>query len=373
MTRISAAEHLVIEMDFANWQLLQLDEEGNRTLVMDAQLNQPLRYSTAFATSRHLPSGGVLPVEYIRQVVVGWSYEDEAWHLGLLLAPDLAGVRGSRWCEIARWPDPDRDLFNDFARAAGESLAEKLSKPLNCVSPQADKTAKETLLPDLPLNLGVWTLDRMGDNTLALMRKRRWVFGQFTRLIWYVAWATIYILLSVSTLNSDLALPNAGAMLPSPEILPYLGLATAAILVLMALYLLYQILTSTNRILVDGERHRVVGLRGSSQRWEKTGNNLCDVYVTQIVKDKRNKRTVFHGELNLRQTNGDFYRILEQPDKTEETLGTDDQMRTDETAVAEEAVLALTPANHLSNLQAAGLHIAKTLGGLPCWYDQRVR
>lgn len=373
MTRISAAEHLVIEMDFANWQLIQLDEEGDRTLVMDAKLNEPLRYSSTFATSRHLPAGGVLPVEYIRQVVVGWSYEDETWHLGLLLVPDLADARGSRWCEIARWPDPDQDLFNDLARAAGESLAEKLSKPLNCVSPQSDRAAQELTLPELPLNIGVWALDRVDDQRLSLVRGRKWVLAQFVRLVWYFAWAAVYIVLSVTTLNSDLALPNAGAMLPSPEILPYLGFATAAILLLMGFYLFFRILTSTNRILVDGATHRVVGLRGKSQKWEKTGNNLCDVYVTQIIKDKKRKRTIFHGELNLRQTDGAFYRILEQPNKTEEPLAADNEAQSGETLVAEEAVLPLSPSNNLSNLQAAGLHIAQTLGGLPCWYDQRIR
>ena len=160
-------------------------------------------------------------------------------------------------------------------------------------------------------------------------------------------------------------------MLPNPEYLPYIGLATAALLAGMALYLLYRLRTTPNRILIDGETHQVAGLRGEKERWTKSGNNLCDVYTTQVVKEKRDKRTIYHGEINLRQTNGDFYCLLQNPDQEEEKIPVDKTADGKKAVESEDMISALTPWDTLSNLQAAGLHIAKTLGDMPCWYDRR--
>jgi hypothetical protein len=372
MTRISAAENHTIDMDFERWQLNQQDEEGNITLVIDAKRGEPIHYNNNFAVTRHLPVGGELPLEYIQQVVVGWSYEDEAWHLGLLLMRDLADARKSRWCEVARWPDPDLDLFTDISKAAGQSLSQILGKPLNCVSPRPENKREAPSLPELPLEVGIWTLTQAGDNQLEFIRARKWAYAQTSRLVWYIFWAMIYLLLSLMTLNSSLALPNAGTMLPNPQYLPYIGLATAALLVGMVFYLLYRLLTTPNRILIDGEAHRVVGCRGQKERWEKTGNNLCDVYVTQVVKDKRDKRTVYHGEINLRQTSGEFYCLFQNADREEENLPVDEAADgKKKTVESEDMISALTAWDDLNNLQSAGLHIAKTLGDMPCWYDRR--
>lgn len=370
MTRISAAGNHFIEMHVERWQLLQRNEDGTETVIFSVSPGQPMRYTSAFATSRHLPSGGVLPAEHIRQVVVGWSHEDESWHLGMLLVQDLADVRGSRWCEIAWWPDPDLNVFGDMAQKAGQTLAQALVRPFYRVEPRPDKKPPEPPMPELPLNLGLWKMRRMDANQLELKRSTRWTASQSLRLLWYAFWGVVYLALSLMTLRADLALPNAGTLLPNPDILPYLGLATAAVLGLMTLSVLYQLLTSPNRIVVDGAEHRIMGLRGNTKRWEKPASNLCDVYVSEVVKVRGKKRTVYHGELNLRLANGSFYCLIEQPDKKEANLenGYKATVPSDE-----DTLLTIVPGETLDDLQAAGLHIAKTMGDLPCWYDHRAR
>ncbi|MGV2436204.1 MAG UNVERIFIED_CONTAM: hypothetical protein LVT10_16085 [Anaerolineae bacterium] len=63
-------------------------------------LGQSLRSTESFALdTRFLPKNGELQTRYIERVVLGWSAEDEKWHLGLMFAEKLAQARGSRWCD----------------------------------------------------------------------------------------------------------------------------------------------------------------------------------------------------------------------------------------------------------------------------------
>ena len=59
-----------------------------------ANTGQPIKYLPVFAHKRRLPDTGRLPLDSIQRVVLGWSHEDESWHLGLLLGPELAEARG---------------------------------------------------------------------------------------------------------------------------------------------------------------------------------------------------------------------------------------------------------------------------------------
>src|SRR5690606_25426866 len=101
MTRVPASDHFVIEMSSARWRLLLKDETREKVLA-EAATGRSLRYVNSFADKRRLPAGN-LPSGLIRQVVLGYSSNDAAWHLGLMLSPDLAEKRGSRWCELVRW------------------------------------------------------------------------------------------------------------------------------------------------------------------------------------------------------------------------------------------------------------------------------
>ena len=167
---------------------------------------------------------------------------------------------------------------------------------------------------------------------------------------------------------TDLALPNAGALLPDPELLPYLGIGTAAILLGMILLGLYEIISNPNRIVVDGPQHKVAAMRGNSEQWYKNGRDLQSIYVTQVVNKRGKKRNVYHGEINLFLQDGKFQQVIEQPHQEEEIH----EIQPSD-APAAEAVTSLTSATAVTDLQMAGLYIADTLGGLPAWYDQRIK
>ena len=92
-------------------------------------------------------------------MVLGWSWDAEAWHLGVLLTDTIATLRGSRWCEIARWPDPDNDLYREIALQAGQTLSQALDRPFNLIpvrKPTQVAKPEPVPLPQLPLDLQDW-------------------------------------------------------------------------------------------------------------------------------------------------------------------------------------------------------------------------
>jgi hypothetical protein len=370
MKRISAADNTIIEILPDSWRLIATGESGEEHGLVEAGDSDQVRYVADFAQTRRLPASGALPANYVWQVVMGWSRGDEAWHLGLLLASDLADARGSRWCELAHWPDPDATVFEDLVKEAGMALARTINRPFNLIPPrriEIKPVEPEAPLPELPLSLGGWRLENGGGH-LQFVRSPKWSRGRLARASWYTFWMTVYVALSVATLNSDLALPNSGTMLPNPNLLPYFGLAAAVILILMTLYILYELLTYPDRIVVDEYRKYIVALRGARKRWQIDGNGLESVYVTQVVDKKGKKHKIRHGEINLHRSGNDFYRVIEQQEKDEKV-----QLAETPDEKIEETIVALTSSKIRTELQAAGLYLAKALGELPVWYDQRTK
>ena len=127
MSEISAADNILIEIEPNRWQLFSNMETG-KALILDAVGGAPLSFEPTFAKARRLPVDGRLPLNAVQRVVLGWSHKDESWHLGLVLEGTLAEQRGSRWCELARWPDPDQNVFIDLATEAGQALGELIDR-----------------------------------------------------------------------------------------------------------------------------------------------------------------------------------------------------------------------------------------------------
>ncbi len=366
MTQISAAENLVIQADATEWRLLSYSPIGAETEVLRAAPGEPLIFDAGFALTRRLPAAGKLPTKYIQMVVLGWSHDDDAWHLGLLLVDEIAQIRGSRWCEVANWPDPDSEVFQPLAQQSGQALAGVIGVPFRIVPPrtQAEVIARRAVpLPQPPLDIGTWSVKKQGEDLL-FTRSARWRNGRIIRFVWYALLTAIYIALSVSTLQSNLALPNSGIMLPSPEMLPYLGLGASVVSLLIALYALYELLGKVNRIRVEAER--VVALRGERERWQIPLDAIKGVYVTHVLRQRR-RLLVYYGEINIYTQSGAFVRLVQQAEKDNEEVPNSETLRINE------GVTPLTPNEHLTELQTAALHIAGRLGGVPCWYDQRER
>lgn len=365
MTRI-AAENLTIETSPDRWRIY-LNGDGQERLILEANRGYPLRYAALFAQRRNLPDN-TLPMDQIKQVILGWSQSDQSWHLGLLLMPELAQQRHSRWCEIAHWFDPDSRQYAVLAEQSGRALAETLDRPFRLIPPQTEtvKTPIVAQLPALPLKFGLWTADREGEN-IVLSLSQRWTVSKIGRILWYGFWAVIYVLLSVATLTTRLALPNSGAMLPNPQILPYLGLATAFILLLIILYGIYEIRTTPNRLVIAPEDQTISAYRDGDRRWHYAATDLQSIFVSQVVGQRGNRRIVYHGEINLQFPNGRFHSLIIQ---------TEEEERIERGARAEnlrEEIIPLTTTQIDTDLQAASLYIAEGLGALPIWYDQRTQ
>src|SRR6185295_10698535 len=128
MTQISAANNLMIDMDSTRWRLLLDGHEDDMfatdaNVLLEAISGDALRYQAMFGEKHHLPEAGVIVPEQIQRVVLGWSSSDNAWHLGMMLAQEIALTRGSRWCELARWSEAEAGQPGGNATQAGTSLA----------------------------------------------------------------------------------------------------------------------------------------------------------------------------------------------------------------------------------------------------------
>ncbi len=358
--RISAADNLTIEMQPDFWRLIANGDGGQRTLL-EAQRGQPVRYITPFALSRRLPDIGALPAEQIQRVVLGWSSSDEAWHLGLVLRQELAEVRGSRWCEVAHWPDPEKSIYSEVATRAGEMLAQAVTRPFYLVPPRTQPAAPERSLPELPFHFDIWHLERSEKGRLQFVREAAWARATVRRILWYSFWTVIYVVLVVASLTAGIAPVR-------PEFLPLLGIFSAVVLVGLIIINLYRLLAWPDRLVINPETHTLRALRGQRERWRMTRDEIEAVYITHVLakrgrKQRAHKPVAHYSELNLQRSNGDFYYILSTDQPQEYLVET-------EIAPEDDTILPLTSDDVSTHFQAAGLYIARALG-VPCWYDRR--
>lgn len=377
MNRISAGSNLSIDMKQEHWRLLT-NGDGMEKVLVEAKPGQPLRYVATFGTQRRLPHNGTLSLDEVDRVVLGWSNRDESWHLGLMLKPELAQSRGSRWCGLAFWPDPDTDLYRDIAARAGETLAQKMERPFTLIPPRVGDAAPAygtayahwspaaASPPEPPFKIDHWTLRRTTDPMqLELKLSSAWGRARLLRVAWYILWAGVFVALSVTSLS-------AGIALPQPEFLPYAGLVGAAFLILLSLSTLIGAIRRVKRIEIDGRSLTIRGMRGRRARWSYSADELNSVYATLVLtKASRRKRTrhAHYGELNLCKHDGTFHTVIAQG-QTDEKLPLMEGIPP-EVANAEQ-IIPLTAQIAYTRLQAAALLIAQTLQ-LPVQYDQRIK
>ncbi len=366
MERISAAENITIEMSDARWRLI-----ANGTIdpqvVFEAESGQPVNYINEFASTRRLPRTGSLPTEFIQRVVLGWSNNDEAWHLGLLLDVELAAARGSRWCEIAHWPDPSTTVFSDIATRAGESLAQVTTRPFHLVPPKVGEPKQPTAppLPELPVMIDeTWQLEQAQNGSLQLVRAARETRVLVRRTLWYAFWSVIYFVLVSLTLTSGIAPAN-------PAFLPYLGFFSGFVLVFLALRNIYRLRTDITRIVIDAQARQIRGQRGKQVRWLRSASEIEALYVSQVLATRgRRKRGQTHfpyGELNLLLADGAFQFLFNSEHLS--ALECEPEAADEDTPL--DHVGELTSFGLVTGLQAAALHIGQALDR-PVRYDRRV-
>ncbi|MBZ0303169.1 MAG: hypothetical protein K8J31_25705 [Anaerolineae bacterium] len=360
MEQISAAENITIEMDDNRWRMI-VNGKVEPQVLFEASSGHPVNYKNEFASTRRLPPDGSLATDYIQRIVLGWSNTDSAWHLGLLLEAELAQTRGSRWCEIAYWPDPSSTVFSSIAARAGESLAQVVTRPFSLVPPKPQEAvvpeAPMPALPELPLAIdSEWRLEQTSSGQLQLARSAQQRWTAIRRIAWYAFWSVIFFVLVYANLNSGIAPAN-------PAFLPYLGLFSGLVLVGLIFKNIYELLTVVNRIVIDRQARQIQGQHGTRPRWTHHGDELQAIYISQVVGKRRgSKPATYYGELNLHLKGKNAFRYLLGAEQIEEYQAEADSP-TDE-------VVQLTARDFTTNVQAAALHIGQALE-VPVWYDRR--
>jgi len=367
---ISAADNAIIKLQ-DGWQLLQQDQ------VLAEAKPQGLAYTLSFGSSRRLPADGLLPREAVEQVVLGWQASDETWYLGLVVARELATLRQSRWCALARWPDPDASVFGELGAQAGQALARHLGVPFVHVPPRLSEPPPPTReLPPLPLSLGNWELHQAAQaqiregaaiqpGDLYLIRSARWRRYHLGRALWFVFSAVLYVVVSLATLNSRLALPNSGTLIPNPQLLPYLGLLIALGLLVSAL----------GQLLILRREVRLIQISRQGLTWWRAGRSLRhaaaqdiqSLYVSEVVKRRERGSLTEHGEMNAHIGGGRFERLMSQgvPLSNAARHAPDGPQ-----GARQSGVYPLTRASYRTDLQVAALYLAEALS-LPAWEDVR--
>lgn len=379
MTEITASNNLTIDYSYDRWRLIRQTEGEEPKLIAEVRPDSDFRYDKFFATTRQLPPTGEIARSDISQVVLGWSYETDAWQLGMTLSPHLAADRNSRWCELVRFVDPDLSVYEYEAKAVGQALADVLGKPFQNVPPTATPAPEPVPLPDLPLNVGIWKLERVmtsagltsREGEVHLIRDKSWVSEKIRKIAWYLLWVVVYLWVSTATMTSDLALPNAGTLLPDPHVLPYLGIGVAVLLVGLIIQQIWQLRTAPDNFIISPYERTITARRGRNVRWKTSANSIQSVYASEVVKRREKKPTVYHSELNLHLVNGSFQKVLVENEKlTEATLPDVDDLSFKQHG---ESVTPLDSHSVSTRLQAFALYIAECLGDLPAWYDLRYK
>ena len=378
MTRIAVSSNSLVDYSHDRWRLIQVDDPSEPTLVLEAKAGAPLRFNGFFAVSRDLPEAGEILKADLGQVVLGWSSESESWQLGVTLSPEISLARSSRWFEVLRLTNPDPSLFESSANQLGKALARALDVPFVTEDDSFEESPEPEPIPlaDLPLDVGMWRLQPApgtsgSEGELELTRDKRWLRSKLRQMAWYGLWTAIYLWVSIATLTSELGLPIAGTLIPNPAWLPYLGIAVAALLVIMILRLAWVILNEPDAIIINPWEKTISAWRGGQQLWRVNAGAVQSVYASEVVKKRGRRHTVFHSEINLHLLSGSFLPVLIDPEKITDGLFLGMDLQAEKKRA--EGVNVLEPAEVSTALQAAAVHIALCLGELPIWYDKRLR
>ncbi len=312
-----AAHNLTIYHDGASWRLYNGAHipTGDVIALVEA-LPTVIMCLPAFAQARHLPGDHLVPAD-IARVVVGWAPESRNWHLGVLLAAKPESGFKQQWCGLASWPSGPANESYDQARLAGLALARVIKRPFHLVPapepvppsvgetqpinitqqmqaihtlPPAGQSAQPPIAPPFspsliepvlevrpkspPFEFEDWTMRETGWG-FVWARRRRWLSSVTTRTIGYFVLALLFLLLGIGTQTRGLAAVD-------PFWLPWLGLAVAVMLVVLAFRALWMLLTVTD-VLVDMTRREVrsQGRFFGQQHWRVGFDEIAYVLVSQ--------------------------------------------------------------------------------------------
>jgi hypothetical protein len=261
------ASDLTIELDDANWRLVQ-DFDGGKSMrtLVEADAAH-LKFHDAFLQAHNLPASEI-DAEQVARVVLGWTPESKNWHLGLFLNNNPS-TNGSElmWCELATFFTSTPGASESSARSVGAALGHLLNSPFQVVDANAQAngmsfsgditqpsmgtirvSVRPVALQPLPLDIGDWTL-RQNENGMTWQLSGGWRVRHGVRIVFFTIAALAFIMLGYGTLTSGLA-PV------SPEWLPFVSFGIAFVLLFSALENIWTLLTM-RRIVVDDLRREV--------------------------------------------------------------------------------------------------------------------
>jgi len=132
--------------------------------------------------------------------------------------------------------------------------------------------------------------------------------------------------------------------------------------------IVYELFVTPNRIFFDGQSRKVLAYRGDDVKWEKDGHDFSAVYVSHVLRKRRNKEFIQLSEINFHLGGNQFERLLEETPKQNQEYISAEKLK--------DGVYPLAPATSdtpVSAMQGVTLNIARVLGNLPVMYDQRMR
>jgi hypothetical protein len=303
MTTIAAANNVNITLENGEWSLTTGSTAAPTTPTIGGTDTSPLvratksglSYTAPFASARRLPITG-LPIADISMVVLGWAYEDNAWHLGVLLTPRAAEERGGRWCGLARWDTASEDE----ARSASSALADVLGVSYHVVPPPtqrgdlgvltapAESTPAEPSAPPIPLMplpivTGEWELRELPNESGAQwQRTSAWRKDSYLRVAFLFILAPIFAMLSIGSLLTPFAPVQ-------PSALPFVGLALAAILLLLSLSQLFGVLRSP--VFIVDTRQKMVRHTSGKRTVMQVPFEGVEYVLTSHVTNRRTPKT----------------------------------------------------------------------------------
>jgi len=235
--------------------------------------------------------------------------------------------------------------------------------------PVAAPVAPEPLLREPPFEVDAWTFSRLSPNVLELRLNRSLGRAALLRALWYVLWAALFLLLSAASLTSGIAPPQ-------PEFLIYAGFIAGVYMIAAAFVVLFRSSRRINRIVADGVRREIVGLRGDTTRWLLPFDTIKALYISERVSRARPGkpgRLVHDGELNFLMHDGKFWHgaVFNRLDERV-MLPIPPVTREDADVLNRTDVVPLDGYRALSSLAQAGLVIARSMG-LAAHYDQRLK
>ena len=378
MTQITVSDNFVVDYSDRQWRLIRISDHEEQNARVTVEVGGGFCYNSYFADIHDLPDEGEIAADDIIEVTLGWSYKTDAWQLSVVLSPDLAAARSSRGCEALRFIDPDMSAYEQDAKDVGQALADVLGKPFVITPPEEAPPPEPIPLADLPLDIGIWRLQAgapavpgAAPSEVRFVRNKSWARAKMRQIAWYGLLTAVYVWVAAASISSELALPNTGTLIPNPQILPYMGMGVAVLLILLIGQRIWQFMREPDAILISSYEGSVIALRGRQVRWKVNAKNVQSVYVSELVKKRSRRPTVYHSEINLHLVKGRFRRVMAEDRKLANPLlpGADPLSEQDRAV----GVAVLEPKQASTALQAAAVHIAACLDDLPVWHDRRYK